>query len=91
MFDPLLTLVFLARDDLLDQLRIFLLLRHHRIIDDLLLMMKFLLENLRSRTVRRGLEILLGLLGLLLRLVRLNLIVEVRVEVGLLDLREIGH
>ncbi len=95
LFDPLLTLVFLACDNLLDQLRILLLLRHHGVVDDLLLLVQLLLEDLSARTVSRCLQILLRLLLILsrgLRLVGLDLLAKVGVEeVRLLDLRKVGE
>ena len=54
-------------------------------MDYLLLLLQFLLQDLSTRSVSRGLQVLLRLLWLLLRLVRLDLVVKVWVEVGLLD------
>lgn len=95
LFDPLLTLVLLARDDLLDQLRVLLLLRHHRVVDNLLLLVQLLFEDLSARTVSRRLQILFRLLLVLcrgLRLVGLDLLTKVGMEeVWLLDLRKVGE
>jgi hypothetical protein len=91
LFDPLLTLILLASDHFLNELRILLLFSHLSIMNNLLLLLKLFFQYLGSRSVSSCLEILLRLLRLLLLLIGLYLIVEVGVQVGLLDLGEVTH